>query len=137
FFGNVTETAPETDRVVRDVAAVQEHAAGRCLNQPGQHLRGRALAGAVWTEVADDFSSADFEAHVVDGGDAVESLDDVSRFQHGSLGERGTRCRQSGRWWLMISALIESHPYQPATSKTTPSVARNSDTENVVRSMQP
>jgi hypothetical protein len=85
---HVAEPPPVGDRVVGDAAPFEQHRAARGLHQPGQHPAGRGLSRSVRSEVADHFPRAHDEAHVVDDLDAVETLDEVSRFEEGSGHDR-------------------------------------------------
>src|SRR5205085_12678098 len=72
----------ERDDVVVDVAAVEADDAGRRLDQPRAHLRGGRLAGTIRPQIADDFSTADGKAHIVDDGNPEEPFGQMACLEH-------------------------------------------------------
>jgi hypothetical protein len=80
LFRDIAEAPAEGDRIVRDVPSIEEHGACRCLEEAGEHPRGRALSGSVRTKVTDHLTSTNLEADVADDCRPEESLYKVSCF---------------------------------------------------------
>ena len=82
FLGHVSKTSAKRNHVARDVVAVEEHDAVGRVEEAGDHLDGRRLARSVRAQVADDLAGTHDEAHLVDGGNPVESLGQLADFEH-------------------------------------------------------
>src|SRR6185437_16333416 len=65
FLGQITDAEPRTlvHRQLRDVVAVKLDRATIGLDQPGDHVEHRGLAGAVRAQQADGLATADIDAH--------------------------------------------------------------------------
>ena len=84
LFGNVAEPPVEGDRDrARCPGRPQNTAPEEVSRSPVSIFAVVLLPDPFGPEVADHFAGPHLEAHVVDGGDAEESLHEVSRFQHG------------------------------------------------------
>ena len=66
-----------------DIFSEKHDRAGVARERTGDQVENGALAGAVWTDKADDFAGSDFEPHLTDGFEAAkafgEALDDKQR----------------------------------------------------------
>ncbi len=82
LFRHVTHALLVRDQVGLNALAVEQDLARGRLDEPGDHLHGGGLAGAVRTQVTGDLAGARREANVVDGGDAEEMLGNVAKFEH-------------------------------------------------------
>ena len=69
----------DVHRIVGDVVAVEEHAAGIGRRQADDHRERRRLAGAVRPEQADDFARRDVEVDAFDDGAAAVGFREVAR----------------------------------------------------------
>ena len=80
MFWNVRATpsaAISLGRLARDVAALEHDAAGVRPVEAGDHVEQRGLAGAVRADDGHDAALGDVDRHVLDRGDAAETLADA------------------------------------------------------------
>ena len=63
--------------IARDIDAGHEHAPGARPQQAAQHADDGRLAGAVRADEAHDFAAGDAKAHMIDGGEVAEPLDQI------------------------------------------------------------
>jgi len=75
---HVSHFPPGRGRVFPDVEALDAHRAGGDLQQPGDHLDGRGLAGAVGAEKTHDLPAGHVEGDALDGLEAAEVLAQVA-----------------------------------------------------------
>src|SRR5437879_4619106 len=92
FLRHITNAALESAHVLANVLSVKLDRSRRRLDQAGEHLHGRALAGSIGTQVAEDFPRTDHETNAVDNRYAAVSLGERSRFQHSQV-DTGERCQ--------------------------------------------
>jgi hypothetical protein len=70
--------------MLKDVVPGDGGAAGGGWNEAAKDPHGGAFARSIGTEEPDDFTFADFEADIVDRGDARVSLAQIFNFYHRS-----------------------------------------------------
>jgi hypothetical protein len=80
--GQESDAAPHRVRILGDVDAVDGHDAGSRQQDAAQHLEGRALAGAVQPQEADDLAPRDAEVEVRDRGVLAVVLGQTFDFDH-------------------------------------------------------
>ena len=74
-----------TDRMRRqaaDLLAFEADRAGRRAQRAGNEIEGRALAGAVRPDQAEDFARAQFEGDLVDGQESSEAFTQAIDLEH-------------------------------------------------------
>ena len=108
-FRHVADAAPHLDRVPEDIEAVDGRLAGRGGDVARQDAHGRALAGAVGAEKADDLALEHVERYVLHGRVVVVVLGEVAHMNHGSLPEGGVPPADGRRWEKpLLGSLIRS-----------------------------
>ena len=82
FFGDVAEAAFVGDPVILDVAAVEEDFSGGGFDEAGEHVDCGAFAGAVGSEIAENFAGADGKTDFGDRPDPGVDLGQETGFEH-------------------------------------------------------
>src|SRR5689334_24296957 len=62
------------ERSLKPLFRLNRDAARRWLGQPRDHAQQRGFAATRWSQDGDEFAGRDFEVHVLDHGQVVESL---------------------------------------------------------------
>ena len=94
FLRNIAETPFEGAQIVADVLPIEQNLAGRRLQQAGEHLDRGALAGAIGSDITQNFAAPDLKADVRDGGNSPVVLGQAANFKHGAARQTGTRLRR-------------------------------------------
>src|SRR5262245_3352716 len=86
LFGDVADSPLTTNRVLGHADAVEMERSGAWLEEADHHVDGRALAGSVRPEVAQDFAAANLEAYLVDREEAAVPAAERPRLKHAGPG---------------------------------------------------
>src|SRR5215469_8754185 len=82
LFGDISDHALKAGQIVVDAVTLIENLAFRRLDQAGQHFDGRALSGAVGTQISENLAGCDGEADLMDSRDVAVMLGETAGFEH-------------------------------------------------------
>jgi hypothetical protein len=89
-----TATAPFECSQMRDIATLKEYLALVGFGDPGEDIKHRRFAGAVWTNHAKGFSFVEMHAQIIVSQQRAEAFGDTAEFKNRAHSRLGRAARQ-------------------------------------------